>query len=171
MNLPFGLIARKESVQKRREDEQELSRLEDMLVEYQDVLENYRRCIREYYSRLENRSRESQEDVIASVQAALDLACIKEQSEKTNGKVEELNTQMELINNHLMDIKAGYAQKSAEKLDLLSLSLEELSVTVDRLAKRVKRGRAFNAFMLVLNILGIGMLAFLMLYLLEIIPF
>lgn len=78
---------------------------------------------------------------------------------------------MELINNHLMDIKAGYAQKSAEKLDLLSLSLEELSVTVDRLAKRVKRGRAFNAFMLVLNILGIGMLAFLMLYLLEIIPF
>jgi len=171
MNMPFGLIARKETVQRRKDNEMDLSRLEDMLAGYQKLLADYRKCIREYYNRLEDKDRDTQDEIVANVQAALDLACIKEQSEKTGSLVEGLNKQMEGISSQLLDIKSDLAQKSEERLDSLSLSLAEVTATVDRLSRSVKRGRAINVFLLILNILGLGMLAFILLYSLGIIPF
>jgi len=171
MNLPFGLLTRKETVQRRKDDELDLSRLEDMLAGYQKLLADYRKFIREYYDRLEDKSKDAQDEIIANVQAALDLACIKEQSEKTGGLVEGLNQQMESISSQLLDIKSGLAQKGAERLESLSISLAEVTATVDKLSRSVKRGRALNVFLLILNILGLGMLAFILLYALDIIPF
>lgn len=171
MNMPFGLLTRKETVQRRKDNDMDLSRLEDMLAGYQRLLADYRKCIREYHNRLEDKDRDTQDEIIANVQAALDLACIKEQSEKTGGLVEGLNKQMEGISSQLLDIKSDLAQKSEERLDSLSLSLAEVTATVDRLSRSVKRGRAINVFLLILNILGLGMLAFILLYSLGIIPF
>lgn len=74
MNMPFGLIARKETVQRRKDNEMDLSRLEDMLAGYQKLLADYRKCIREYYNRLEDKDRDTQDEIVANVQAALDLA-------------------------------------------------------------------------------------------------
>lgn len=78
---------------------------------------------------------------------------------------------MEGISSQLLDIRSGLAQKSEERLESLSTSLAEVTAAVDRLSRSVKRGRAVNVFLLILNILGLGMLAFILLYSLGIIPF
>jgi len=84
--------------------------------------------------------------------------------------VDGLNKQVEMISNQLVDIKSDFSQKTMRRLDSLSEKMMELSDTVEKLSQSVKNGRNFRVFLLVLNILGLGILAFILLCVLGVIP-
>lgn len=132
MNLPFGLATMKEMVQKRKEDEKEINRLEDMLENYQNILESYRKCIIEYLSKMDVK-----EGQPVDMRNISEIAYLKEKSEITANMIESLNSQLESINNQFVEFKSDIEQKTMDRLENLSSSLAETNSVVSKVDKNV----------------------------------
>jgi hypothetical protein len=195
MNLPFGLPVIKDTAIRRRDDQTEATAsYERKLAKYRDTLENYKRCILEYSDKLDGFDRRSMEHQLSIVQTALDLTYIKEQGDKSIELLEDMKTGQ--ISKTLASLESltaamvntnyqleGMDKNVVNRLSELLLELQkqsnyqnkqlqtELLDDIERLKKSVKKGHALLWFVLVFNVLGLSALAFLVLYIMEIIPF
>ncbi|MDF2943140.1 MAG: hypothetical protein K0S01_1998 [Herbinix sp.] len=195
MNLPFGLPAVKEIGLKKRDGSIESAALyERKLLEYRDTLENYKKCILEYSGKLEGYDRRTVDNQLSIVQTALDLTYIKEQGERTVDLLEDLKDghltksliQLEGLITAMVDTNyklEGLDKNVVNRLSEMLLELQkqtvaqnkqlqsELITGIEKLTKTVKKGHTLLWFLIIFNILGLSGLAFLVLYIMEIIPF
>jgi hypothetical protein len=195
MNIPFGLPSVIEIGLKRRDSSAEAAALyERKLADYRDTLENYKRCILEYSGKLEGYDKRSIDNQLSIVQTALDLTYIKEQGDKTYDLLEEMKEgpmnksllQLESLITTLVDTNyklEGLDKNVVNRLSELLIELQKQSVyqnkqlqtelleRVENLTKSVKKGHTLLWFVIIFNLLGLSALAFLVLYIMEIIPF
>jgi hypothetical protein len=209
VKLPFELPLIKEGAAKKKEESAQAAAMyERTLSEYRDTLENYKRCVQEYVSKLEGYDRQNMDNRLTKVQAALDMTYLKEQQDKSAGRVEDLSRQLESLSNQVSDMKTTVVNKTLASLESLSaleadtnykadsldknvvnrlseLLLElqkqtlyqnrqlqaEVLTNVDKLTKTVKRNHTILWVLIAFNILSLSALIFLVLYILEIIPF
>jgi hypothetical protein len=195
MNLPFGLPNVKDLGNKMKEDAKEVTATyEHKLAEYRDTLEYYRKWLLEYSDKREEFEHRLGGSKLNGVQTAMDLTYIKEQGEKTMELVADLNKVK--INNILLELEklnAGLetANESLDGVDrnvvnriselLIELQKQntiqskqyqaDIITDIYALDRRVRRGHALLWFVFIFNLIGISGIAFLILYVLEIIPF
>ena len=195
MNLPFGLPAVKEIGLKKRDGTMASTALyERKLAEYRDTLENYKKCILVYSGKLEGFDKRTIDNQLSIVQTALDLTYMKEQGDKTVDLLEEMKEgplnksllQMESLITTMVETNIkleGLDKNVVNRLSELLLELQkqtvfqnkqvqtELITGMERLTKTVKKGHVLLWFIIIFNVLGLSGLAFLVLYVMEIIPF
>lgn len=179
MNLPFGLVSKKESIQKRREDEQELYRLGKILDEYQNALEEYSSTIKEYSDRLGYYEKNTKEKQLASAITSLDITYLKEQGDKNAEQLDAMaaaltdaNTAVNSLDRNVVNrISELLLELQKQELNQSNQKHEEMLKAIDRLTRAVKRGRALRILLFILNLFSVGLCVFLVLYVLEIIPF
>ena len=195
MNLPFGLPTSIEIGRKKRDGSSEATVLyERKLADYRDTLKYYKRCILEYSSKLEGYDKRTIDNQLSIVNTALDLTYIKEQGDKTydflkdmtEGSINKSLLQLESLITTLVDTNyklEGLDKNVVNRLSELFLELqkqsvnqnkqlqEELIAEVEKLSKSVKKGHALLWFVIVFNLIGLSGLAFLVLYVMDMIPF
>jgi hypothetical protein len=194
MNLPFGLPASIEIGVKKRDGSVEAAALyERKLADYRDTLENYKRCILEYAGKLEGYDKRSIDNQLSIVQTALDLTYIKEQGDETyeflkdmkEGPINKSLQQLESLITMLVDTNyklEGLDKNVVNRLSELLLELqkqsihqnkqlqEELIAGVENLTNSVRKGHVLLGFVIIFNLIGLSGLAFLVLYIMDIIP-
>jgi chromosome segregation ATPase len=152
VKLPFELPIIKEGATKRK-DESALVALmyERTLSEYRDTLENYKRCVREYVSKLEGYDKQNMDNRLTNVQTAMDMTYLKEQQDKTVELMEDLkeqqdktvelmddmNRQMDTLKEQLEVMKTGSEGKTLASLESLSTLLADTNYKVEGLDKNV----------------------------------
>lgn len=195
MNLPFGLYNVKDLGNKMKEEAKEVTTMyEHKLAEYRTTLENYKRWLLEYADKLETSEHRNSDQKMISVQTALDLTYLKELGEKNTDLLEELNRgaisnillELEKLNAVLMNTNEsleGIDKNAVNRISELLVELQkqntfqnkqhqtDLTANMDLLGKRVTRGHALLWFLLLFNLISISGIAFIILYVLEIIPF
>ena len=195
MNLPFGLLGVKDLGGKKKEEIQEVTATyERKLAEYRDTLEFYKKWLLEYTSSIGGTDRKAVEQSLSSVQAAMDLTYLKEQGEKTmeligelgGETVDKLLSELEIVKTALAE--TGYQLEGLDKnvvnrLSELVIELQkqasaqnkqyqaELTSQVEHLERSVRKGHALVWFLFVFNLMSISGIVFIILYILEIIPF
>jgi len=194
MNLPFGIPGMKDLGKRKEESSDAAAQYKHKLAEYRDTLENYRRMISEYSGRLEGYDRNTVEGQLSKVQFALDLTYIKEQGDKmlelleamskkpedkTSAELEGLLTTL-VDTNYKID---GLDKNVVNRISELMLELHkqmtlqnkqyqtELSTSMELLSRKVKRTNALLWFVFIFGLTGISGIAFIILYILEVIPF
>lgn len=194
-NLPFGLtVTRDMSVRKREESSHATEQYERKLSEYREALENYKNCILAYSGKLENYEKRSLDNQLSIVQTALDISYLKEQGDRSVELLEELKSdQMDktLANlEHLITavLDTSYKMDGLDKnvvnrLSELSIELQkqtisqtnqlhlELEQDVDILNNKVRRSNTLLWFLFIFNLISLGGLAFVILYIMKVIPF
>lgn len=195
MNLPFGLSNMRDMGNKMKDEAKEITATyEHKLAEYRDTLENYRKWLIDYSDRNEEYEHKRGGRKLNDIQTAMDLTYLKEQGEKTMEFIEDLdkikinNIMLELEKLNLLLVAANESLEGVDKnivnrisellIELQKQSLlqikqnqENLSTEIFTLDRRVRRGHALLWFLLVFNVIGISGIAFLILYVLEMIPF
>lgn len=194
MKLPFGIPSIKEITLKNRDDSAEIAAFyESRLEEYKEALENYKTCLLEYAFKLNRYNDRKEDNHISLAQNALDLSYVKEQCDKTIRLLEEWKTSQvnnpELLENMtiaLSDINLkleGLDKNVVNRLSELMLELQkqilfqnkqlhaELTNGLEQLQRTVRRGQGLYIANIILSIFGLSGLAFLILYILEVIPF
>ena len=167
---------------------------EKKLSEYRDTLENFKKCILEYASKLEGFDKRTIDNQLAIVQTALDLTYIKEQGDKTMDMLEDMSIsqsskviiQIENLMAAIIDTNykiEGLDKDVINRLYAIVSELQKQSMNqykemqigfteqINRVEKKVKSSKAVILFLLFLNFIGLGGIAFIILYLLEIIAF
>jgi hypothetical protein len=194
MELPLGVPDPKETEAPKKEeiDETQLQ-YERKLTEYRDTLENYRKFILEYSGKSDHdrRTTDSQHTV---VQTALDLSYLKEQQNKLIGLLEDMKngpvsltaSNLEGVVKAVLDISyklEGVDKNVVNRLSELILELQkqtlyqnkqmqsELLNDMEEVNRNVKRNNSLLWFIVIFNILGLSGIAFMVLYIMEIIPF
>jgi hypothetical protein len=199
MNLPFGLPAIKDTYVKKKDDSLEAAIMyEQKLAEYRDALESYKRCILEYSDKLNNYDRRTVDNQLSIVQTALDITYLKEQGDKSVELLEDMKAVQlnSIISNLDSLIKAivdtnykvdGLDKNVVNRLSELMIELQkqilqqdkqlsaqlqsQLTADIEALSRNVKRNQALLWFLFAFSLLGMSGLAFMILYILEIIPF
>jgi hypothetical protein len=195
MNLPFGLPNAKDRGNKMKENAKEVTTTYELkLAEYRNTLENYRKWLLEYSDKCEEYEHRIGVHKLNEVQTAMDLTYIKEQGEKTMGLMEDLDkVKFNSIILELEKLKAvlerttenleGIDKNVVNRISELLIELqkqntllnkqyqEEYAAGLQALDRRVRRGHALLWFVFIFNLIGISGIAFLILYVLEIIPF
>lgn len=167
---------------------------EQKLVEYRDTLENYKKCILEYSGKLDNYDNRSMDNQLSIVQSAIDLSYLKEQGDRNAELLEDLGT--EEISKILVQLEnmmatmvetnlklEGMDKNVVSRLSDLVLELQkqimfhnkqfqtETAISIEKLSKTAKNSKLLLWFLFVFNMISLGGIVFLILYLLEIIPF
>jgi len=195
MNLPFGLPSIREVNSKKKDDGTEIAAYyEKKLAEYRDTLEKYKTCLFDYAKRLDGYEKRAVDQQLTTVQTALDLTYLKEQGDKLVELTEELKAAAPVNLDIRMESLAGAISDVNSKLDsldknvvsrLTELLLElqkqsvyqsrqmnsELIVEVEKLKKTVKMGHTLIWFLFIMSMLSLSGIAFIGLYIMEIIPF
>lgn len=194
MNLPFGIPGVKELGKRKEENPETAAQYKHKLAEYRETLENYRKMISEYSGKLEGYDRNSMESQLSKVQNALDLTYIKEQSDKTLELLEEMNegpvsktlAGMDGLITTLVDTNEkldGLDKNVVNRISELMIQLQkqtalqmkqyqtELNENMELLSRSVRRTNALLWFIFMFGLIGISGIAFVILYILEIIPF
>jgi Txe/YoeB family toxin of Txe-Axe toxin-antitoxin module len=195
MNLPFGLFSVKDMSNIMKEEAKEVTTMyEHKLAEYRTTLENYKRWLLEYADKLETSEHRNADQKLISVQTALDLTYLKEQGDRTMDLLEDLNKgsisniQMELekLNSALMNANEsleGVDKNVVNRISELLIEIQkqtafqnkqhqtDLTANMELLGRRVTKGHTLLWFLFIFNLISISGLAFLILYVLEIIPF
>jgi hypothetical protein len=195
MNLPFGFPTGKDIIIRKREDLSDTAVLyERKLAEYRDTLENYRKCILDYNGKLEGYDKKSLDSQLSIIQTALDLTYLKEQGEKTaeflqnlkEGSIHRIFSQLENLTTALVDTNyqiQGLDKNAVNRLSELIQELQkqslvynkqlhtELESSLNNLNNNIQRGNTLLGFIVVLNVLGLSGIVFLVLYIMDIIPF
>lgn len=195
MNLPFGLPGARDLGGKKKEDVQEVTAMyERKLAEYRDTLEFYKKWLLEYSSSVEGAQRTVQEQSFTNIQAALDLTYLKEQGEKSielmgqlsKEAADRLLSELELIKVNLADTAdqlGGMDKNVVNRLSELLIELQkqtntqnkqcqtELAAQVEHLEGRVRKSQALLWFLFIFNLISISGIAFIVLYILELLPF
>ncbi len=195
MNLPFGLPNMKDWGNKVNESAKEITTTyEHKLAEYRNTLEYYRKWLLEYSDKCEEYEHGIGVNKSIGVQTAMDLTYIKEQGEKTIELMEDLDKVK--INNVLLELEKlkavmestsenleGIDKNVVNRISELLIELQkqnaimnkqyqqEYTADLEALNRRVGRGHALLWFVFIFNLIGISGIAFLILYVLEIIPF
>lgn len=193
--LPFGLSVKKEPEPKKTEVQSESTmKYEQKLAEYRDTLESYKKGILEYLGRLDDYDKLSLDNQISIVQSALDLRNLKEQGDKTmeliddmrTGKLNKALTQLEDLMATIVETNyklEGMDKNVVSRLSDLVLELQkqtlyqnkqqqaETVANLDKLSKTVKSSKPMLWLLIALNLIGLGGVTFLILYMLEIISF
>ncbi|MGF7141625.1 hypothetical protein HNQ56_000035 [Anaerotaenia torta] len=191
MNLPFSLPSPKDAGGKKREELQEVTAAyERRLAEYQDTLEIYKKWLSEY-SGSKAGTRTASEQSPMNIQAALDLTYLKEQGEKEIELMNELSKDAVgkvLSELELIKVNQVYAGEQLEGLDrnvvnriselLIELqkqshtqSQAELTGQVERLEGKLRKNQTLLWFLFVFNLISVSGIAFLILYILELLPY
>ncbi len=191
MNLPFSLPSPKDAGGKKREELQEVTAAyERRLAEYQDTLEIYKKWLSEY-SGSKAGTRIASEQSPMNIQAALDLTYLKEQGEKEIALMNELSKDAVgrvLSELELIKVNQAYAGEQLEGLDrnvvnriselLIELqkqshtqSQAELTGQVERLEGKLRKNQTLLWFLFVFNLISVSGIAFLILYILELLPY
>ncbi len=195
MNMSFGLPNSKERGNKMKESTKVITTAyEQKLTEYRNTLENYKKWLLEYSDKCEEYEHRIGVQKLNGVQAAMDLTYIKEQGEKlmelmedldkvkVNSimlELEKLKAVLETTGDNLEGVDKNVVNRISELLielqkqnTLLNKQYQEEYITgLQALDRRVRRGHALLWFVFVFNLIGISGIAFLILYVLEIIPF
>ncbi len=194
MNLPFGLSGVKDIGKRKEENPEVTAQYKHKLAEYRETLENYRAMISEYSGKLEGYDRKSVESQLNKVQYALDLTYIKEQSDRmlelleemSKGPGDKIQAELESLVTTLVDTNIkleGLDKNVVNRISELMIELQkqtalqdkqyqtELSADMERLSRSVKKTNALLWFIFVFSLIGISGIAFVILYILEIIPF
>ncbi len=194
-NIPFGIPIRKDNYVRRREEPARESALyERNLAEYRNTLENYKKCITDYSSKLDSFEKRSLENQLSIVQSALDMTYLKEQGDHLANLMDEMkNEQMNktlanlehlittvLDTNYKMD---GLDKNVVNRLSELLFELQkqtfnqnkdfhyEMEQNLDTLNDKVRKNNLLLWFLFAFNLISLGGLIFVILYILEIIPF
>lgn len=196
MNLPLGLSALLEIGIKKKEGAAEVAatKQDDIQEEYRNVLDSYKKCILKYSDKLDDYEKKAIDSQLSTVQTAMDLTYLKEIGDKMVETLSEIKdgpssktlTELEGLTASL--VEANYKLEGLDKnvVNRLSEMLEELQkqsvfqnkqiqtelfTSIEGLTKSVKKGRALTGFLFFFNILSLSGIVFLILYILEIIPF
>lgn len=195
MNLPFGLPNMRDRGNKMKESTKEIaSTYENKLSEYRNTLDYYRKWLLDYSDKCEEYEHRMGTLKSYDVQTAMDLTYIKEQGEKAMElienldkvkisnimlELEKLKAVLEIASDSLEGIDKNVVNRISELLIELQKQnallykqyQEECEVGLEALDRRVRRGHALLWFIFVFNLIGISGIAFLILYVLEIIPY
>lgn len=195
MNLPFGLPTIKDTAIKKKDEVPELTAYyEKKLAEYRDVLENYRRCISQYSGKLDSYDKRGLDNQLSMVQSAIDITYLKEQTDKTvelledmkAGPVSSMQSTLQNLVTAMLDTNyklEGLDKNVVNRLSELLFELQkqainqnrqlqlEMSNEIEQLNLKVRRNHTLLWFLFIFNILGLSGLAFMILYVMEIIPF
>ncbi len=195
MNLPFGLPGMKDRGNRMMENAKEITEsYEHKLAEYRNTLDHYRKWLQEYSDKCEEYENRMGEYKPFDVQTAMDLTYIKEQGEKAMELIEDLDkVKVSNIMLELEKLKAGLelAGDSLEAIDKNAVNrISELLIELQKqesflirqyhdeyitgqqaLDRRVSKGHVLLWFLFVFNLIGLSGIVFLILYVLEVIPF
>jgi DNA repair exonuclease SbcCD ATPase subunit len=195
MNLPFRLPDVMSIGGKKKEEVSEAAVMyEHKLAEYRDALEYYKKWLLEYARNMEGTQRPAKDSSLTDIQTVLDLTYLKEQGEKNLERMEELNqgaldrllSELEFIKVNLADADSQLESLDRNVVNRLSELLIELQkqmnlqnkeyqadliTKVELLQERVKKGQALLWFLLISNLIGVSGIAFIVLYILELLPF
>ncbi len=194
MNLPFGIPGVKDLGKRKEENPEAVAQYKHKLTEYRDTLENYRKIISEYSGKLEGYDRNSVESQLSKVQYALDLTYIKEQGDKilellttmNKGSSDKLMTELEGLITTLVDTNyklEGLDKNVVNRVSELMVELQkqtafqnkqyqtEISISMEQLTRKMKKTYALLWFIFIFGLIGISGIAFIVLYILEVIPF
>jgi hypothetical protein len=167
---------------------------EQKLVQYRNTLEQYKQCLVEYSGKLEGLEKKHLEDQLSMVQTALDLTYLKEQQDRTRELIGEMKkwpigkiaTDLEGLTATLVETNfkfEGIDKNVVGRLSELQMELQrqtlyhtkqlqlELLDGLKQITKAVKNGNILLWFLMIFSLIGLSGLAFLILYVLEIIPF
>jgi predicted nucleic acid-binding Zn-ribbon protein len=194
-NLPFRLnVLRDTAARKREESPHASEQYERKLAEYREALENYKNCIMAYSGKLENYEKRNLDNQLSVVQTALDITYLKEQGERSIELLEEIKADQlskTLANlEHLITavLDTNYKLESLDKnavnrISELMIELQkqtgskndeqhaELERDIDYLGDKVRKHTVLLWFLFVFQLIGLGGLAFVILYIMKVIPF
>lgn len=181
--------------------EQKLTEYRDMLEKcktyiqaYSDKLEDYKTYIIRYSGKLEDYDKKSMDNQYSIERMSRDLAYLKEKSDKAEELFNDINTGQASKSNAQIDnltatfVETNYKLEELDKnvvnrisdfmVELQKQSLfqnkqmqMELGASVNKLAKSYRSGKAMLWVLLILNLIGLSGVAFLILYVLEVIQF
>jgi len=195
MSLPFGLPTIVEiGVKKKGGSAESTALYEQKLEKYRDMLENYKKCLVDYSGKLDGYEGRTVDNQLSIVQTALDLTYMKEQSDNimealSKSKEDPENkaqTQLEGLTAAMIDVNYkldGLDKNVVNRLSDFLTELQKQSVfqnkqlqtelftSIEGLTKSVKRGHGLLWFLMIFNLISLSGIAFLVLYILEIIPF
>jgi hypothetical protein len=195
MNLSFGLPNSKVRGNKMKENAKEItSSYDHKLADYRNTLESYRKWLLEYSDRCEEYEHRIGVHNLNGVQTAMDLTYIKEQGEKTIDLMEDLNKvkigsvileleKMKAVLETTGDNLEGIDRNVVNRISELLIELQkqntflykqyqdECITGLNALDRRVRKGHALLWFVFVFNLISISGIAYLILYVLDILPF
>lgn len=191
MKLPFELPMRKDTSTKMKEESAHSSvRYERKLAELRDTLETYKSYIHTYAGKLEGSEKRAFDNKLSTVQTALDITYLKEQTDKTIELLDEMKTDqmnktlanLEHLITAVLDLSYkvdGLDKNVVNRLSDLWLELnrqnisrdtqqhEELVQKVDELDRRLKSNYTLTKVLFVFNLLLLGGLGFVILFIVK----
>lgn len=194
-NLPFGLSVLKDTAARKREESSHTSeQYEHKLAEYRDALENYKKCILAYAGKLENYDKSNLDNQLSVVQTALDITYLKEQGDRLIELLEEIKTDkldktlanLEHLITAVLDTNykmEGLDKNAVNRISEVIVELQkqtssknyeqhaELERDIDILNSKVRKNNVLLWFLFAFNILSLGGLVFVILYIMKVIPF
>ena len=195
MNLSFGLPNSKVRGNKMKENAKEItSSYDHKLADYRNTLESYRKWLLEYSDRCEEYEHRIGVHKLNGVQTAMDLTYIKEQGEKTIELMEDLNKvkigavmleleKMKAVLETTGDNLDGIDRNVVNRISELLIELQKQNTFLykqyqdecfsglNALDRRVRKGHVLLWFVFVFNLISISGIAYLILYVLDILPF
>lgn len=120
MNLPFN---RETSTRKKDDVAASLAFNEYKLAEYKNILDSYKKSIREYSDKLDNSDKRAMEYQPTITRTALDVAYIKELGDKTAKLLDEMKAES-------MDMRHAEA-------NVITASIEDMKVQLDALERNM----------------------------------
>ncbi len=195
MNLPFGLPTIKDTVTRKKDESSDMTAFfEIKLAEYRDALEKYRKCILEYSGKLDNYDKRYLDNQLSMVQSAIDITYLKEQTDRTaeqlselkEGPINQVLSTLQNLVSAILDTNyklEGLDKNVVNRLSELLLELQkqtmnqsrqlqlELTREIEQLNKKLRKNNTLLGLLIVFSILGLSGLAFIILYVMEIIPF
>lgn len=135
---------------------------EEERKEYQELLGEYRSCLAAYEEKLEAQSA-TEEDQMAAVQVALDLTYIKEELDGIVSREKEITDKIAKIDSTIIEpIKKNYTANRTATVE----KLDEVMEAVKESNKSLRTALSISLFF---NVLCVGGLAFVVLWILQII--
>lgn len=175
--------------------------LEKRLEDYRDTLEHYKNFILEYSNKIISQGKSTSDNQLINEQTTMDITYLKEQEDKVVNLLNDLIRSLQEIKTEAIIKSLSSTESMSASLADMSLKLESLDKNVvnrlselllelqkqtfyqnnknqtelvsylDNLTLKVKKGHSFLWVLFTLNIFGLGVLAFLALYVLGILPF
>ncbi|MFA9463515.1 MAG: hypothetical protein ACERKN_04420 [Velocimicrobium sp.] len=145
------------------------------------LLDEYKKTLDKYQKKIETFG-VSEEDKMAAVQVALDLTYLKEELDEIKPKQDQLAVEMDSL--HQMMKEISLLQKQIEEkfaqidkviiepiMENYSSNRIEIIDKFDQVMEYTKKKSKMMLFSLILNVVSIGGVVFIMLYLMDIIRF
>lgn len=195
MNVPFGLpVLREVSTRKKEGSTHSAALYDHKIAEYRDTLEAYKKCLFEYSGKIEKYEKRTHEQQLPVVQSALDITYLKDQIDNSIELLQEMKTdQMNKVFadlEHLISsvLDMSYKMDGLDKIvvnrltDLLldiqkqnhnqnSEFHEELVQEIEQLDRKVNKSNILLRILFLFNLVTLGGLGFVILFILKIMKY